>query len=115
MPLLLASGELYMVTDVQPLTVVQPDLKTGACKVVYKEGSQAASALRSGPVSRSALAGGTSGAGSTGGSPTATFNGAAAFAGVLGGGHVHGGSPFVHIGGDLYLRWAIVLSVNAVR
>lgn len=101
MPLQLASRELYMVTDVQPLTVVQPDLQTGACKLVYREGSQAASTPRSGSAPRSTLAGSSS-SGSSSAAPA--FNGAAAFAGVLGGGHVHGGSPFVHIGGDLYLR-----------
>ena len=86
MPLQLASGELYMVTDVQPLTVVQPDLETGACRVVLREGSAPSSAS----------------AGGRGGAPA--FDGAADVAAVVGGGHVHGGSPFVHLGGELYLR-----------
>ena len=109
MPVQLASGEFYRVTDVAPLTVVQPDLRTGACRVVHREGSHPAVAPRGASVSRSAVGGGSDRGSSSSSTPSnaAAFNGAAAFAGVLGGGHVHGGSPFVHVGEDLYIRCAV--------
>lgn len=87
--------ELLLVTDIQPLTVIRANLSSGACQLVH--GAPEIGSLHN----REATSIGSSSAASGRG---AAEGAAPAYAAVLGGAHLHGGSPFVHVGAGRYLR-----------
>lgn len=107
MPLTLPrpGNEALFVTDIQPLTVVSADLKTGSCRLVRGVGTSAGDArnkIEEGSQSSTNRGGTRVDAGHlTGG---AAGGDTASLAALLGGAHLHGGSPFVRVGPARYLR-----------